>query len=48
MITNLLFTALCLGCAYLITLEARASRRVQPVRISQHARARREDPARRD
>ncbi len=37
MITNLLFTALCLGIAFLVTLDVRAPRR-QPVRVARQAR----------
>lgn len=33
MILNLLFTALCLAIAYLVTSDVNASRRVQPVRV---------------
>ncbi|HWA26795.1 MAG TPA: hypothetical protein VG734_14145 [Lacunisphaera sp.] len=33
MILNLLFTALCLGLTYIVTLDIHASRRAQPVRV---------------
>jgi len=42
MIMNLLFTALCLGLTYLVTVDMHAARRVQPVRVRSD-RARRPD-----
>jgi hypothetical protein len=48
MITNLLFIALCLGLAFLVIIDVRASHRVQPVRVARKDRPRRPNPARRD
>jgi hypothetical protein len=47
MITILLFIALCLGLALLVTIDARASHRGQPVRVARQDRQRRAGPDRR-
>lgn len=41
MITNLLFTALCLAIAFIVTLDTQAPRAVQRVRESRQDRDRR-------
>jgi hypothetical protein len=46
MITNLLFTALCLGLTYIVTLDIHAGRRVQPVRVRSDRQRRSDSSAR--
>lgn len=48
MITNLLFTALCLAIAFVVTLDTHASRPVSRVRVSTRDRDRRSGQVLRD
>ena len=48
MLVNLLFTALFLGLAFLLTLVSHAGRHVQPMRVSRQDRDYRAGPGRQD